>query len=277
MKRAVTALVLCVTVAACSSNGRPSAPATPGSGPVSYREAAGALAVEDGHHLDQGRPYLVPVRTIARKCEHGSPAATIAAVARFANRLDHAGRHVSRLAAALGLAEAAPQRSGQCARTFAAYQAEIVGTGPAKSVSGWGGYAGSVTAWNAVHRADPRRAGRYLPRRGGLDAYQVLSSNQVTSLVERFDPPVSATLALAQITHDLLPGSVRVVYTLHTGQCQQAIYLGSKLGGLLHSSSLGAFVELTSGGGVGHTHYDDLAVDRARITPLGAIGGQPCT
>jgi hypothetical protein len=88
---------------------------------------------------------------------------------------------------------------------------------------------------------------------------------------------VSAKLALAQIVHDLLPGRVHSAYVLNAAQCQQAIYLGSQLGGLLHSASLGAFVELTSGGGVGHTPYDDEQVDRARITPLGAIGGEPCT
>lgn len=282
MKRSVAAVMLCVTIAGCSSTAstgpRPSTtPTSTPSGPSTIREAAAALAVADGHHADRGQPYVAPLRAIAKDCHLSSPAATLAVVNQSASRLAGGGLTVTRLITAQSLASAADHATGSCPRTFAQYLAQIVGTGPAKASSGWGGYGGSVTAWNAVHHVDPNHPGQYLPRRHNVDAYQLFSSGQVTSMVERFNPPVSADLALAEIVHDLLPGKVHSVYTLMTGQCQQAIYLGSELGGLLHSSSLGAFVELTSGGGVGHTKYDAQQVNRARITPLGAIGGQPCT
>jgi len=281
MKRSVAALMLCVTIAGCSatSNGTPTGGPTidtPSAGPLTYHDAATALATADGHPR-RGQPYLAPVRAIGKFCRLTSPDGTVTVVRAFADQLAAHGLHVKALTVAQALASAARHGHGQCSRTFAAYLPEIVGTGPAKSPSGWGGYAGSVSAWDAVHHSDPSHPGQYLPRRRGTDAYAVDISGQVTSLVERFDPPVSAPLALAQIVHDLLPGTVHSVYTLHTGQCQQAIYLGPELGGLLHNSSLGAFVELTSGGGVGHTHYDDLRVNQARITPLGAVGGQPCS
>jgi hypothetical protein len=93
----------------------------------------------------------------------------------------------------------------------------------------------------------------------------------------RFAPPLTAEVALAVIRHSLLPGQVHVVYALTAYSCQQAIYMGPALGRKYGNSSLGAFVELTSGHGVGHGRYDANRVDRARITPLGRIGGQPCT
>jgi hypothetical protein len=237
---------------------------------------ASKLATADGHPA-QGSRYLRPVRQLRQRCRAATPATTLGAVDEVA--LGLAAMHLpsSRLAVVHALAAALAGHHGRCGPTVTAYLAEAAGTGPARARSGWGGYAGSVTAWNAAHRADVARPGQYLPPRHGVDAYQVLSSGQVTSLIERFDPPISAQFALAQIARDLLPGSVHVVYKLVTPQCRQAVFLGSALGGLLHSSTLGAFVELTSGGGVGHTRYDDLRVDRARITPLGAVGGQPCT
>jgi hypothetical protein len=195
------------------------------------------------------------------------------------DRLEQHGIATTRLAvlAALAGARLPPSGVAPCVLSTAEYQDEIIGTGPARSSAGWGGYGGTVAAWNAVHHLDKARPGQYLPRRHNVDAYQLLSSGQVTSLVERFDPPIAANFALAQIIRDLLPGKVHVVYRLRTGQCQQAIYLGRQLGALLHDTSLGAFVELTSGGGVGRSHYDVHRVDRARISPLGAVGGQPCT
>jgi hypothetical protein len=282
MKRSVAALMLCVTIAGCSpgnstSTTPPTTPPTIAAGASAFREAAAALAVADGHAASHGRPYVAPVKAITRACQLTTPAAAVSAINHFASRLSGTGITASRLTIAVALAGSARHQGVHCGKTFAEYLAEIVGSGPAKTTPSWGGYAGSVAAWNAVHHRDPARAGEYLPRRHSVDAYQVFSSGQVTSLVERFDPPVSARLALAQIVSDLLPGKVHSVYALHTGQCQQAIYLGSQLGQLLHSSSLGAFVQLSSGGGVGKTHYDDLQVNRARITPLGAVGGQPCT
>lgn len=94
--------------------------------------------------------------------------------------------------------------------------------------------------------------------------------------VVRFSPPLTAELALAAIQHSL-PGKVHVVYALTASACQQAIYMGPALGRYYGNAELGAFVELTSGAGVGHTRYDAKQVDRARITPLGRIGGEPCT
>jgi hypothetical protein len=281
MKRSVAVVMLCVTIAGCSSsNGTTTSPPTTqpptAAGPTTFRDAAAALAVADGHPASRGRPYLAPVKTIAADCRLTSPSATIARVNQFADGLAHMHFTVSRLTIAQALAGSARHEGAHCGKTFTEYLDEIVGSGPATARSGWGGYGGSLAAWNVVHRRDPKRPGEYLPRRHGLDAYQVSSAGQVTSMVERFDPPVSASLALAQVERDLLPGKVHSVYSLHTRQCQQAIYLGSELGRLLHSSSLGAFVQLTSGGGVGKTHYDELQVNRVRITPLGAVGGQPC-
>jgi hypothetical protein len=93
----------------------------------------------------------------------------------------------------------------------------------------------------------------------------------------RFSPTLTADLALASIRSSLLPGTVRVVYALKAFSCQQAIFMGPALGRKYRNSSEGAFVELTSGKGVGHGKYDANRVNRARITPLGRIGGQPCT
>jgi hypothetical protein len=98
-----------------------------------------------------------------------------------------------------------------------------------------------------------------------------------STTVVRFSPPLTADVALATVRHVVLPGQEHTVYTLTAEECQQAVYLGSELAKLTGSSTLGAFVELTSGGGVGHTRYDAAQVDRARITVLGAIGGEPCT
>jgi hypothetical protein len=92
----------------------------------------------------------------------------------------------------------------------------------------------------------------------------------------RFDPPLRADLALAAIRHSLLPRNVHVVYALKAYSCQQAIFMGPALGRKYRNPNLGAFVELTSGRGVGHGKYDPNRVNRARITPWGRIGGQPC-
>jgi hypothetical protein len=88
---------------------------------------------------------------------------------------------------------------------------------------------------------------------------------------------VTADLALASIVHFLLPGKVHVVYALKAFSCQQAIFMGPGLARKYGNPDLGAFVELTSGQGVGHGKYDANQVDRARITPFGRVGGQPCT
>jgi hypothetical protein len=92
----------------------------------------------------------------------------------------------------------------------------------------------------------------------------------------RFSPPLTSELALASIEHSVLPGKVHVVYALTAYSCQQAIFMGPALGRRYGNAGLGAFVELTSGNGVGHGKYDANRVNRARITPLGRIGGQPC-
>jgi hypothetical protein len=278
MKRSVAAVLLCVTTAGCASgSGGAHAPSGTPATPRTATSVAIRLAGEDGHPA-QGARYLRPVRRLAASCRSLLAAETV--VTRTQHALHQQGIATSNLVVLTAFAGAGVRGAGgsrPCARFAAQYTAEVVGTGPARSSSGWGGYGGTLAAWNAVHEADRARPGQYLPRRHGADAYQLLSSGQVTSLIERFDPPISAGFALAQVTHDLLPGKVHVVYRLHTGQCQQTIYLGRQLGALLHDPGLGAFVELTSGRGVGHTHYDDQRVDRARITPLGAIGGEPCS
>jgi hypothetical protein len=92
-----------------------------------------------------------------------------------------------------------------------------------------------------------------------------------------FAPAVTADIALAAIRNVVLSGSEHPVYTLTADECQQVVYLGSELARVTGSSSLGAFVELSSGAGVAHTPYDANRVDTARITVLGAIGGEPCT
>ncbi|HVU61780.1 MAG TPA: hypothetical protein VHD58_09035 [Mycobacteriales bacterium] len=92
----------------------------------------------------------------------------------------------------------------------------------------------------------------------------------------RFSPPLTAELALAAIRRSLRFGRVRVVYALRAYGCQQAIFMGPSLARRYGNPSLGAFVELTSGDGVGHGKYDAGRVNRARITPFGRIGGQPC-
>jgi hypothetical protein len=95
--------------------------------------------------------------------------------------------------------------------------------------------------------------------------------------IVRFSPAVTAQLALAAVRTELLPGKERAVYELKAFSCQQAIYMSKAIGQRYGNSSLGAFVELTSGRGVGHGRYDASRVNRARITPLGRIGGEPCT
>lgn len=97
------------------------------------------------------------------------------------------------------------------------------------------------------------------------------------TLALHFAPTLTAPLALALIRHSLLPGKVHVVYSLRAAECQQTIYMGRKVGVLIGNPYLGAFVELSSGRGVGKTKYDASRVDHARITQLGAIGGEPCT
>lgn len=279
MKRSVVALFLCVTAAACStasSGAQPSAPSS-SAAPHTLADVATVLASSDGHPRQWSR-YVKPLHTLVKRCAETAEAVAVGVLDPTASAISTAAIPATRLDVASALAALPkPRSTAGCRREAASYAAEVVGTGPAKAAAGWGGYAGSVTAWNAVHKPDRARPGGYLPRRGRLDAYEVLSAGQVSSLIERFDPPISAKFALAQVVRDLLPGKVHSAYTLRTGQCQQAIYLGPALGGLLHNSALGAFVELSSGGGVGHTRYDPLQVDRARITPLGAIGGEPCT
>lgn len=92
----------------------------------------------------------------------------------------------------------------------------------------------------------------------------------------RFSPPLTAELALAAIRHGLKFGKVRVVYSLTAYSCQQEIFMGPAIARRYRNPDLGAFVQLTSGRGVGHGKYDANRVDRARISPLGRIGGQPC-
>jgi hypothetical protein len=93
----------------------------------------------------------------------------------------------------------------------------------------------------------------------------------------RFSPALTAGVALAVVRHVVLAGAEHQVYALTAQECQQAVYLGADLAKVTGSSSLGAFVELTSGRGVGRSRYDASRIDTARITVLGAIGGEPCT
>ena len=92
----------------------------------------------------------------------------------------------------------------------------------------------------------------------------------------RFSPSLTAELALSTIRHSLHFGKVRVVYSLKAYSCQQEIFMGPSIARQYGNPDLGAFVELTSGKGVGHGKYDARRVNRARITPFGRIGGQPC-
>lgn len=97
------------------------------------------------------------------------------------------------------------------------------------------------------------------------------------TVYRRYAPTLTSDLALASLIRSLLPGKVHVAYSLHAAQCQQVIYMGRKLAERIGSTYLGAFVELASGRGVGKTRYDASRVDRARVSLLGAIGGEPCT
>jgi hypothetical protein len=222
--------------------------------------------------------YLAPVRRFNAECRNLSLAGLQNSVERLGGRLASA-RMVSApyAAAAAALSAASADHVVHCTALSDVLWAELGGPRPHTKV-GWAGYAGTVAAWNKVHDADRARAGEYLPRRqDGDDAYRLSGAGRVFTLAERFSPPVTSQLALASIERSLLPGKVHVAYALKAAQCQQAIFMGPTLGKLFGNSGLGAFVELSSGKGVGHTPYDADQVDRARITPLGKIGGEPCT
>lgn len=278
-RRAVAAAVAAMIVTSCASASKPvvTSPVAPTvSATASLADLALALAAAD-HQPARKSTYLAPLRRLQQHCSPSSVPAIEAAVEGLAQ-----GLVATRLVAApRAVAEAALAADAVGRTSCSTLSAELlteVAAPVAQTSIGWGGYGGTVSAWNEAHRRDPGRPGSYRPRRhNGEDAYRLVSSGRVLTMYEVFSPPLTAQLALASIRHSLLPGKVRLVYALTAAQCQQAIYMGSTLGRLIGNSTLGAFVELTSGGGVGRSRFDPVRVDRARITPLGRIGGEPCT
>jgi hypothetical protein len=134
--------------------------------------------------------------------------------------------------------------------------------------------AAAVLVANSHHRTNCGRLARHILAE--IASSHLRGSGNLYRGFVRFSPPLTAELVLASIKHVLLPGKLHVVYALKAFSCQQAIFMGPALGRRYGNPSLGAFVELTSGAGVGHGKYDANRVNRARISPLGRIGGQPC-
>lgn len=238
---------------------RPSLPRTPAH---SLADLAASLAQSDHRPARMGT-YLAPLRTLQRKCRGGSVEVVSGAVDYLAGVLRHARLSVPPGASAAAVLASDVRAGIECMTLAEAIGREAAGQVPTTS-AGWGGYAGTLTAWRLAHRHS-----RVI--------VSLSTSGRVFSVVRRFRTPLTAPLALASIERSLLPGKVHVVYALKAAECQQAIYMGPALASLFGNPSLGAFVELSSGKGVGRTHYDPKRVDRARITPLGRIGGEPCT
>jgi hypothetical protein len=165
-----------------------------------------------------------------------------------------------------------------CPVALADYLDEVAVARSPKTSSGWGGYAGTLTAFASVHPAAPGESGGFLPKlANGKPTYDVYSGSPITGMLRRFDPPVSQSVAVAVVLRDLVPQPVHSVYSLQAAQCDQQIFEGRALGKLTGDTSVGVFLELSSGKGVGKTKYDATAVDQVRLSPGGAIGGQPCT
>ncbi|HEX3707928.1 MAG TPA: hypothetical protein VHV76_14980 [Mycobacteriales bacterium] len=236
------------------------------------------LAHEDGRPVRKS-VYLRPLRRLDEVCAHASVSSVASDVEFLAGGIVNDRVTVSAPHAAAASALVADARRGTDCKALASHLLEETAEARPSVHPDWGGYAGTLAAWRAQHRADRAHPGSYHPRRpNGVDAYQVPgSSGRVYSMVERFSPPLAADLVLASIENSLMPGQVHAVYELKAAQCQQVIFMGPGLAAEFGNSSLGAFVELSSGNGVGRTPYDADRVDKARITPLGRIGGEPCT
>lgn len=269
---AVLVLVTSMTVGCSTRSGDHLPPAEPTV--TSYASVASQLA--DADHAPALVQYSAAIDRLRSRCD---PQSILINAGRDARLLGSAGLPgTSRLDVLEELAVATKALDQSCPIASAAYLAEVLHAQPSRTAGGWGGYAGTVQAFGIAHRPFSGRPGTYLPKLpDGDPTYQVFTSGTVTGVFRRFDPPVSQPVALAVVIRDLLPGKLHVVYALHAAQCQQEIYAGPALGRLTGSPDEGAFVELTSGKGVGKTPYDPKRVDRARLTPGSAIGGQPCT
>lgn len=259
-------------IAACSGASTPQVTPTK---PVRTSVAQG---LADADHAPHKVPaYTALLAALSRRC--GPPQGIGELANQGATALSSAGLpDATRLAVLQELKVATDTLHKGCSGALAAYTKELDTTRPPTGASGWSGYAGSLTAFEAAHQAFPGRPGAFLPRLPNGDAtYEVYSASPVTGVYRRFDPPVSQPVALAVVLRELVPGTVHAVYELRAAECQQEIYAGKQLGALTGSESTGVFVELTSGSGVGRTKYDARAVSRARLSPGGAVGGQPCT
>jgi hypothetical protein len=271
-------LLLAISAVGCSPATSTSQPVPPdGISTASTLDNVATTLATDDLRPALAAVYLPALQRLKAHCKQISPTSLLLTVSRFGNALQRANLAASPdWAAEVTLANDVHGKEN-CAALASAYALELDAK-PARTADGWGGYAGTFAAWGTAHRPDPARPGFYRPRLAdGQDAYELVGYGQVLTMYRYFSPPVSATIALASIRRALLPGAVRVGYALTARECQQAIYLGHTLGTLLGSRTLGAFVELSSGRGVGRTRYDADLVDRARITPLGRIGGEPCT
>jgi hypothetical protein len=215
------------------------------------------------HEPARIRTYLAPLRLLERRCRGGSVVVVSNAVDYLAGVVANARIDLPPGASAEAVLASDAHSGADCMKLAEDIGREVEGAVP-HTQAGWGGYAGTLTAWRLAHHDS-----RFIR--------SLSTSGRVFSVIRRFRTPLTAALALASIERSLLPGKVHVVYALTAAECQQAIYMGPTLGALFGNSSLGAFVELSTGKGVGRTHYDKNKVNRARITPLGRIGGQPCT
>lgn len=259
-------------VAGCSGGSKP--PVTP-MGPAS---TSVAQALADADHAPHEVPaYRTALSALSHRC---GPAQGLAALAdQGATALSAAGLpDATRLAVLRELKVAVKALHTSCTGALGAYIRELDTTRPSSGTAGWGGYAGSLAAFESAHQGFPGRPRAFLPKLpNGDPTFEVYGGSPVTGMYRRFDPPVSQAVALAVVLRELVPGTVHSVYELHADECQQEIYTGKQLGALTGSESTGVFVELTSGQGVGKTKYDARSVNQARLTPGGAIGGQPCT
>jgi hypothetical protein len=260
------------TIGGCSGKSTPRATPT---GPTPTSVAV-ALAAED-HAPHQVAAYTLALEKLRHHCGPSSMIAPLAdrGVAELA--VAHLPKP-TRLGVLKELEVATKSMHATCSTALAAYLGEVARGGAPKTTSGWGGYAGSLTAFAAVHPAEPGQSELFLPKlANGKATYQVYSGSPISGMFRRFYPPVSQATAVAVVLRDLVPQPAHSVYTLQAAQCDQQIFAGDALGKLTGSTGVGVFLELTSGRGVGKTKYDATAVDQVRLTPGGAIGGQPCT
>lgn len=235
-----------------------------------------ALAAED-HAPHEVASYTAALNKLRHRCGSAAVIGPLANKAVAELTAAHLPKP-TRLGVLKELEVATKAMDTTCASASAAYLDEVARGGPPTTSSGWGGYAGTLAAFSAVHTAERGQAdlfGPTLPNR--KPTYQLTSGSPISGMFRRFDPPVTQSIAVEVVLRDLVPQPVHLVYSLQTAQCDQQIFVGSALGKLTGSTSTGVFLELTSGAGVGKTNYDAAAIDRVRLTPGGAIGGQPCT